>query len=106
MATPLRVLILADQPADAEPTLYELRRVGVAPVWERLETEAEYLAHLDQSLDIILADYHLPQFDALRALQHFLIASLHPVGPGPAPGMVRQYRPSCHSSATALSEPR
>jgi hypothetical protein len=57
MATPLRVLILADQPADAEPTLYELRRVGVAPVWERLETEAEYLAHLDQSLDIMLADY-------------------------------------------------
>ncbi len=86
--------------------LYELRRAGFAPVWERLETEAEYLAHLDQSLDIILADYHLPQFDALRALRHSLITSLHPVGPGPAPGMVPQYRPACHSSATALSEPR
>ena len=106
MATPIRVLILADQPADAVLILYELRRAGFVPVWERLETEAEYLAHLDQSLDIMLADYHLPQFDALRALQHFLIASLHPVEPGLAPGMVPQYRPSCLSSATALSEPR
>ena len=35
-----------------------------------METEAAYLAHLDQSWDVILADYHLPQFDALRALRH------------------------------------
>ena len=70
MATPLRVLILEDQPADAELMLHELRRAGFAPVWERVETEAEYLAHLDQSLDVILADYHLPQFDALRALRY------------------------------------
>jgi PAS domain S-box-containing protein len=70
MATPLRVLILEDQPADAELMLYELRRAGFAPIWERVETEAEYLAHLDQSLDVILADYHLPQFDALCALRH------------------------------------
>ena len=68
MATPLRVLMLEDQPTDAELILYELRRAGFAPVWERVETEAEYLAHLDQPLDVILADYHLPQFDALRAL--------------------------------------
>src|SRR4029450_190365 len=70
MATPLRVLILEDQPGDAELMLYELRRAGFAPVWERVETEVEYLAHLDQSWDVILADYHLPQFDALRALRH------------------------------------
>src|SRR5712691_2387324 len=38
--------------------------------WERVETEAAYLAHLDQLLDVILADYNLPQFDALRALRH------------------------------------
>ena len=106
MATPLRMLILADQPADAELMLYERRRAGFVPVWERLETAAEYLAHLDQSLDIIFADDRLPQFDALRALRHFLITSLHPIEPGPAPGMVPQYRPACHSSATALSEPR
>jgi hypothetical protein len=46
MATPLRVLILEDQPADAELMLHELRRAGFTPVWERVETEAEYLAHL------------------------------------------------------------
>jgi PAS domain S-box-containing protein len=68
MAVPLRVLILEDQPADAELTLYELRRAGYAPEWRRVETEAEYLAALDPALDLILADFALPQFDALRAL--------------------------------------
>jgi len=34
-----------------------------------VETEPEFLAHLDPALDVILADYHQPQFDALRALR-------------------------------------
>ena len=68
MAIPLRVLILEDRPADAELMVHELRRAGFEPVWERVETEADYLAHLDPALDIILADYSLPQFDGLRAL--------------------------------------
>jgi PAS domain S-box-containing protein len=38
-------------------------------VWRRVETEADYLAALDPALDLILADYALPQFDALRALE-------------------------------------
>jgi PAS domain S-box-containing protein len=47
----------------------ELRRAGFAPDWHRAENEAEYLACLEPGLDLILADYSLPQFDALRALQ-------------------------------------
>ena len=69
MATPLRVLILEDRPADAELMLHELRRAGFDPDWRRVETEADFQAALDPALDLILADYALPQFNALRALR-------------------------------------
>ena len=69
MSTPLHVLILEDQPADAELMLYELRQAGFAPESYVVETEPDYLAHLEPLPDLILADYSLPQFDALRALQ-------------------------------------
>ena len=69
MSIPLRVLILEDNPSDAELMLHELRRAGFVPEWQRVETEADYRAALDPALDLILADYRLPQFDGLRALQ-------------------------------------
>ena len=69
MATSLRVLILEDRSADAELMLHALRRAGYEPDWRRVETEPDYVAHLEPTLDVILADYNLPQFDALRALQ-------------------------------------
>ncbi len=67
--TPLRLLILEDRPADAALVLHEIRRAGFVIDWRRVETEAEYLAALDPALDLILADYALPQFDALQALR-------------------------------------
>jgi diguanylate cyclase (GGDEF)-like protein len=70
MTTPLHVLILEDSIMDAELMVHELRRAGFDPQWQRVETEADFLAQLDQKLDIILADYSLPQFDAQRALEH------------------------------------
>lgn len=69
MATSLYVLILEDRPADAELMLHELRQAGYQPDWRRVETEPDYVAHLEPTLDVILADYSLPQFNALRALQ-------------------------------------
>ncbi len=69
MSVPLRVLVLEDQITDAELMIYELRQSGFDPTWTRVENERDYIAHLDPSLDLILADYLLPQFDALRALQ-------------------------------------
>jgi signal transduction histidine kinase/PAS domain-containing protein len=68
MATPLNVLLLEDSLSDADLIVYELRRAGFAPNWRRVQTEADYLTMLDPALDLILADYALPQFDALRAL--------------------------------------
>ncbi|ETX07312.1 MAG: hypothetical protein ETSY2_11920 [Candidatus Entotheonella gemina] len=69
MATPLNLLILEDLPADIELMVVALRQEGFDPTWKGVETAADYLANLHSSLDIILADYSLPQFDALRALQ-------------------------------------
>ena len=69
MSIPLRVLILEDSKTDAELVLYELRRAGYEPDWCRVESEPEYLDCLSPALDIILADYTMPQFNALRALQ-------------------------------------
>jgi len=63
---PLRVLILEDRPEDAELALHELRRAGFDPAWRRVEDEAGFKSNLDPELDLILADYHQPQFDALR----------------------------------------
>lgn len=64
-----RILILEDRQADAELMVRELRRAGYEPEWIRVETEWDYVAQLDRGWEIILADYHLPQFDGLRALE-------------------------------------
>jgi nitrogen fixation negative regulator NifL len=68
MGTPLRVLILEDVTADAELMLAELRRAGFDADWRRAATGAEYGDLLGAGLDVILADYRLPMFDAIRAL--------------------------------------
>src|ERR1700676_3135127 len=69
MATPLRLLMLEDNPADAELVLHALRRAGDDPIANRVETEQDYRAHLQPAPEIILADFTMPEFDALRALE-------------------------------------
>ncbi len=68
MSVPLRMLILEDRPSDAELMLHELKNAGYDPIFRRVETKEDFLAYLDPSLEIILADYSMPQFDALLAL--------------------------------------
>jgi len=68
MGERIRVLIVEDRQADAELMLHELRRAGLEPEWQRVETEPDFLAGLDPPPDLILADNQLPQFDALTAL--------------------------------------
>ena len=68
-STPIRVLILEDRPEDAELMIHELRRSWFEPVWERVETEADFLACLKSPPDVILADYRMPQLDAPHALE-------------------------------------
>ena len=69
MPLPLRVLKLEDSELDAELVLHELRRAGYEPDWRRVDNEADYLSYLSTDLDIVLADYSMPQFDVLSALQ-------------------------------------
>ena len=54
---------------DAELAAYELQKSGLELTWTRVETEEAFLASLDPAPDIILADFRLPQFDALQALE-------------------------------------
>jgi PAS domain S-box-containing protein len=69
MNTPLRVLIVEDNPPDAELVVHELRRAGFEPEWKCVDTEAGYAASLHPSLDIILSDFEIPQFGGMRAFE-------------------------------------
>ncbi len=66
---PLNVLILEDRPIDAELLLHELKRSGYSCISKRVDTENDYIAGINAIPDIILADYNLPQFTAMEALQ-------------------------------------
>ena len=69
LPSPLFVLILEDQESDFEMIGFELRRAGFDARCERVETEPDYLARLQEKPDIILSDYSLPGFGAPRALE-------------------------------------
>lgn len=72
----LRVLIVEDRPVDAELMVIALGRAGFHPTWTRVDTEAQYLAALDSSYDVVLCDHALPQFSPLRALELLNAAGL------------------------------
>src|SRR5690349_19831996 len=74
VATPLSVLLLEDNPDDAELLVFELRRAGFKPDWRRVDSRDEFVDALRCAPQIILADYSVPQFGALDAL-HVLRAS-------------------------------
>jgi len=61
--------VVEDSRKDFELLAAELRRSGFISKCLQVETEAEYVAQLKAKPDVILADYSLPAFDALGALQ-------------------------------------
>lgn len=69
MREEIQVLLVEDNEADCELMIRALRRYGYEPAWTRIYTEQAFLAALDSAPDIILADYSLPSFDGMRALQ-------------------------------------
>jgi PAS domain S-box-containing protein len=67
---PLRVLLLEDLPADAELLVRELKRAGLRVAHQVVETEAAFRAALrDFQPDLILADFFMPHFDGMWALE-------------------------------------
>jgi GAF domain-containing protein/CheY-like chemotaxis protein len=66
----LRVLLLEDDPTDAELERRALHAAGFDCTWERVDNERAFRASLESgAYDVILSDYRLPSFDGLRALQ-------------------------------------
>ncbi|MCC7357843.1 MAG: GAF domain-containing protein [Anaerolineales bacterium] len=65
----LRVLVIEDQPDDAELVVRELRRAGYTLDWQRVDTPEAFEAALDPALDIILSDFALPRFNGMEALR-------------------------------------
>ena len=69
MTSPLRILLLEDDPHDAELVCALLEANHFVCDVIRAQTRAEFLAALeDVEIDLILADYKLPSFDGLSAL--------------------------------------
>ena len=66
---PLRVLIVEDSEYDSEILLRSLRRSGFEPQETVVETEGQFRSALEEQPEIILADFTLPGFGALRALE-------------------------------------
>jgi two-component system, NarL family, sensor histidine kinase UhpB len=72
MTQKLRVLIIEDSRDDTELLLRELRQSGFDVSWERAYSAETMSAALDRGpWDIVLADYVMPSFGGLEALEIF-----------------------------------
>src|SRR5689334_10074696 len=67
MSQPLRVLFIGETGADAVST--ELQRLGYAPSFHRLQTEADLRLALSNHWDIAVSDFSVGNFGALDALR-------------------------------------
>ncbi|MBE9167964.1 EAL domain-containing protein [Pleurocapsales cyanobacterium LEGE 06147] len=66
----LRVLIVEDSEDDAELLAIELERGGYQPIYQRVDTRVDMQTALrdKKPWDVVLADYSMPQFSAIAAL--------------------------------------
>jgi PAS domain S-box-containing protein len=66
----IRILIVEDNPADAELIQRELRRAGIIFISRQVATKDAFLMALREfGPDIVLSDYNLPQFSGPEALR-------------------------------------
>jgi diguanylate cyclase (GGDEF)-like protein/hemerythrin-like metal-binding protein/PAS domain S-box-containing protein len=70
-AEELHILILEDEPTDAELAVERLREDGLIFTCLRVDKEATFIQALQQfSPDIVLADYRLPAYNGAAALEY------------------------------------
>lgn len=68
--THLRILIVDDSEDDAFLLVHSLERSGYELRWERVDREPDMRSQLaEQNWDAVISDYHMPDFDAQRALE-------------------------------------
>jgi len=69
--TPLRLLLVEDNESDADVLLLELRRADFDVRMHRVDDAAHFIEALARgdAWDLIVADYNLPSFDGLQALE-------------------------------------
>ncbi len=77
MNTLLRALIVEDNEDDALLLVRELRQAGYDPTFERIDTAEALEQALDRQIwDVIIADYRMPHFNGLDALEILKIKGL------------------------------
>ena len=64
----VQVLLLEDNPTDAELMRATLEAAGVNCAITRVDTEPDFRKALEGDFDLIVSDYTLPSFDGKRAL--------------------------------------
>ena len=67
MTTPLRILHLEDDPADAELVAEILASEGLVCEFVRAASRAQFLTAIEGTYDLILADFAIPGFDGITA---------------------------------------
>ncbi|HVT82932.1 MAG TPA: PAS domain S-box protein, partial [Phycisphaerae bacterium] len=76
----LRILLLEDEPADAELIERELSKAGLAFIAKRVETKRSFIETLDSfEPDVLLLDCKLPDYSGAEALAH--VRRVHPEVP-------------------------
>jgi PAS domain S-box-containing protein len=59
--------MVEDSEDDAFLIRRELGKAGYQLDWKRVDREADFVAALDDPWDLIISDFHMPEFDGLRA---------------------------------------
>ena len=75
-AQSIRVLFVEDNEDDAELVKLEFEANGFAVEGHRVDARAAFLAALDEPWDLILSDYHMPDFSGLEAFDLYRAAGL------------------------------
>jgi diguanylate cyclase (GGDEF)-like protein len=67
--TPIRALFVEDNPADAELCVAEMKRAGLAPKFEIVQTREQFAAQVrSKTFDIVIADYQIPGWKGTEAI--------------------------------------
>lgn len=70
MENPIRLLLVEDNPDEAEVLTLELERSGLSLEWSRVDNERDLRQKLTSGTwDLIISDFSMPRFDGLNAFR-------------------------------------